>query len=171
MKIQKTEFKAIIKECLKELINEGALNPILTGLFSEQANTPVQQIPVNTQLIKAAAFQTAGGNAKQAEIMEQIFADTAVNSLPYHMRNELPGTGANIASLNEGMVAPVTSNNNYVPPRNPLPPKEVVPSQATTPASRWASLAFNSPISNRPTQGAGVGTSGFLPGTKKGSFE
>lgn len=176
MKIQKNEFKAIIKECLKELINEGALNPILSGLLSEQSSGDVfkdqQQIPVNNQLIKAVAMQTAGGNPKQAEIMEQIFADTAVNSLPYHMRNEMPGSGANIASLSEGMVTPSYSQNTFTPPRNPLPPRELTQQQPVTAASRWANLAFNSPISNRPSShGVGPGASGFMPGAKKGSFE
>jgi hypothetical protein len=168
MKIQKTEFKAIIKECLKELINEGALNQIVAGVFSEQSTVSAQQLAVSNPLIKAAAIQTAGGNPQQVALMEQIFADTAVNSLPNHMRNEMPGAGANITSLQEGMIS--SSPSGYLPQRNPLPPKQTVqPQQQTTPASRWANLAFNSPISNRPTHGAG--SSGFLPGTKKGSFE
>lgn len=169
MKIQKTEFKAIIKECLKELINEGALNQILAGVLSEQTTVPTQQTMAVNPLVKAAAYQTAGGNPQQAALMEQIFADTAVNSLPNHMRNEMPGAGANLASLQEGMIPSPPSG--YLPQRNPLPPKQAVqPQQQATPASRWANLAFNSPISNRPTQGAGA--SGFLPGSsKKGSFE
>jgi hypothetical protein len=168
MKIQKTEFKAIIKECLKELINEGALNQIVAGVLSEQ---PSQQLlPVNP-IIKAAAIQTAGGNPQQTALMEQIFADTAANSLPHHMRNEVPGLmGANFASLQENMIAPPPSG--YLPQRNPLPPKQAAIQQApATAASRWANLAFNSPISNRPTNGSGAGPTGFLPGAKKGSFE
>jgi len=169
MKIQKTEFKAIIKECLKELINEGALNQIISGVLSEQSGVSVQQVAIANPMIKAAAMQTAGGNPQQAALMEQIFADTAVNSLPQHMRNEMPGIGANIASLQESMVAPTP----YLPQRNPLPPKQVVQQQTPiTATSRWANLAFNSPISNRPQHGASSGTTGFLPGSnKKGSFE
>lgn len=172
MKIQKTEFKAIIKECLKELINEGALNQIISGVLSEQSDVAAQQAAISNPMIKAAAMQTAGGNPQQAALMEQIFADTAVNSLPQHIRNEMPGIGANIASLQEGIVSSLPSG--YLPQRNPLPPKQVVQQQQApvTSASRWANLAFNSPISNRP-HGAGSGPTGFLPGqaTKKGSFE
>ena len=169
MKIQKTEFKAIIKECLKELVAEGALDHMVTGMVTERASTIQQQAMMQDPRIVATAYQTAGGNPQQAALMEQIFADTAVNSLPNHMRNEMPGAGANLASLQEGMIPSPPSG--YLPQRNPLPPKQAVqPQQQATPASRWANLAFNSPISNRPTQGAG--TSGFLPGSsKKGSFE
>lgn len=174
MKIQKTEFKAIIKECLKELINEGALNQILAGVLSEQSSVATQQYAASNSIVKAAAMQTAGGNPEQAALMEQIFADTAVNSLPQHMRNEMPSMGANLASLQEGMnMNMFSSPSGYLPQqRNPLPPKQMVQQQApVTSASRWANLAFNSPISNRPSHGAGSSPAGFLPGAKKGSFE
>lgn len=174
MKMPKSEFKNIIKECLKELITEGALDHILTGVVSEQAMVHQQQLASSNPIVKAAAMQTSGGNPQQAAIMEQIFADTVVNSLPQHMRNEMPGMGANIASLQEGMNMPSSPSIGYLPQRNPLPPREAVSQlqqPVNSPASRWASLAFNSPISNRPTQGSVPGGGSFLPGGKKGKFE
>ena len=70
-------------------------------------------------------------------------------------------------------------SSGYVPQgRNPLPPRDpqavaMLQQQVATPASIWARLAFNKPISNRPAQsGGGFGANGHLPGSsKKGSFE
>ena len=82
MKIPKTEFKAIIKESLKELISEGALDHILAGLLSEQASTMQQYAAMNDPRVKMAAAQIANGNLQQSKLMEQILADTAMNTLP-----------------------------------------------------------------------------------------
>ena len=167
----KSEFKNIIKECLKELIQEGALDHMVGGAISEQSAMMQQQLAVQNPMVRAAAMQTAGGNPQQAAIMEQIFADTAINSLPQHMRNEVlgAGMGVNLAALNEQGMVPSTG---YLPQRNPLPPRNMVAQQQgpASAASRWANLAFNSPISNRPGNSA-AGGAGFLPGSKKGSFE
>lgn len=170
MKINKAEFKSIIKESLKELINEGALNDSLREILSEGVSVPQQQTsPVINQNVRAAAIAASGGNQQQAQLMEQILNDTAINSLPEHMRSELPiGAGVNLNALQEN-TSP--SSIGYLPQRNPLPPKVAAPQQVA-PASRWASLAFNSPITNRPKNGGSSGVGGFLPGSnKKGSFE
>jgi hypothetical protein len=82
MKIQRTEFKSIIKECLKELITEGALDHMVTGLVSERTNQAYNQAYLNDPRVKMAAAQIAGGNPQQTQMMEQILADTAMNSLP-----------------------------------------------------------------------------------------
>ena len=172
MKIPKTEFKAIIKESLKELISEGALDHILAGLLSEQVNTMQHQTMINDPRVKLAASQIANGNPQQSRLMEQILADTAMNTLPEQqsansrLPNGMPMPGSNM--LGE------MQNYNMAPPRNPLPPREMVQAnpQSRGFASDWARLAFNSPISNRPQSGGTPGSSGgFLPGAKKGSFE
>jgi hypothetical protein len=168
MKIQKTEFKSIIKECLKELINEGALDHMVGGMTSDRSQAVQQQAILSDPRIRMAAMQSSGGNAQRAEIMEQIFADTALNSLPEQQAasNRL-GNGMPIP---QSMLNESTGNGNF-PQRNPLPPRE---SAATTQrpgfASDWARLAFNAPISNRPQSGSSA-SSGFLPGAKKGSFQ
>lgn len=171
MKIQKTEFKAIIKECLKELVAEGALDHMVTGMISERATNLQQQAVMQDPRVVAAAMGTAGGNLQQAQLMQQIFADTAVNSLPQHVRNDVPGggMGINLSMINEQSSSPSTG---YVPQRNPLPPRDMVNTQPAGNGfpSNWAKLAFNSPISNRPGGSTGGG-SGFLPGSKKGTFE
>ena len=98
MKIQKTEFKAIIKECLKELVTEGALDHMVSGLLAERSQVMQQHALLQDPRIKMAA----GGNP----IMEQIFADTAVTSLPQQQQGIMPNgmplaTGVNLAMLSK----------------------------------------------------------------------
>lgn len=181
MKIQKTEFKAIVKECLKELVAEGALDHMVGGMLAERTNVLQQQTLLNDPRIKMAA----GGNP----IMEQIFADTAVTSLPMQQQGIMPNgmtlpAGVNLAMLGEN-TTPSSPSFGYVPQgRNPLPPRDPQAVAALqqqysqqqqqtqqSSASTWARLAFNSPISNRPGGPRGSGGEGHLPGAKKGSFE
>lgn len=182
MKVQKAEFKAIIKECLKELVAEGALDHMVAGVISERSQVVQQQTMLNDPRIKMAA----GGNP----IMEQVFADTAIHSMnpqqqqpvqmPYGLNPDMVGQSLNPAMLN--YAAP---QQQMIPQgRNPLPPRDpqaVAALQAAVsghinenqqqPVSNWARLAFNKPISNRPAQSGGGFGGGHLPGTKKGSFE
>ena len=180
MKIPKTEFKAIIKESLKELISEGALDHIFASLLSEHVGGYQQQAMLNDPRVKMAAAQIANGNPQQSRLMEQILADTAMNSLPEQQSANsrlpngmpMPGSGMmnEIQNYNLGGMGAMST------PRNPLPPREMIQQQqqqANGFASEWARLAFNSPISNRPKAGGGIpgSSGGFLPGSKKGSFE
>jgi len=169
MKIQKTEFKNIIKECLKELINDGALDHMVTGMVNERAQTIQQQAIMQDPRIKMAA----AGNP----IMEQIFADTAVTSLPQQQQGIMPNgmplaTGVNLAMLGENI-----QGRNPLPPRDPqavaMLQQQFQQQPVQNSTSPWARLAFNKPISNRPAQSGGFGSGGnHLPGsTKKGTFE
>jgi len=176
MKIQKTEFKAIIKECLKELVAEGALDHMVNGMLAERSNVLQHQAVMQDPRIKMAA----NGNP----IMEQIFADTAVTSLPQQQQGIMPNgmgmpAGVNLGMLGENLASP---SFGCVPQgRNPLPPRDpqavaalqqmAQPLQPQNSASTWARLAFNSPISNRPGGPRGSGGEGHLPGSRKGSFE
>jgi hypothetical protein len=177
MKVQKAEFKAIIKECLKELVSEGALDHMISGVVTERSQAIQQQNLLQDPRIKMAA----GGNP----IMEQVFADTALNSMqpqqpsmPYGLNPDMVGQ-----SFNPMMMQPQQQQMMVPQGRNPLPPRDpqavaALQAAVTThvqqqqPMSNWARLAFNKPISNRPAQsGGGFGGGGHLPGAKKGSFE
>lgn len=179
MKVQKAEFKAIIKECLKELVAEGALDHMITGVVTERSQAMQQQTLLQDPRIKMAA----GGNP----IMEQVFADTALNSMnpqqpsiPYGLNPDMIGQSYNPMMMQQQMMP---QQQMMIPQgRNPLPPRDpqaVAALQAAVtshvqqqPTSNWARLAFNKPISNRPAQsGGGFGGAGHLPGAKKGSFE
>lgn len=177
MKIPKTEFKNIIKECLKELINEGALDHMVGGMVGERAGMVQQQVALNDPRVRMAAMASGGGNPQQTQLMEQIFADAALNSLPQQMRNEQPNMMNfmnNATAGGQPQYYPQEQDFSSHPQagfgRNPLPPRDPQAMQQQQrqggPASRWAGLAFNSPISNRPSQGPG-GVNGFLPGSSK----
>lgn len=174
MKVQKAEFKAIIKECLKELVAEGALDHMITGVVTERSQAMQQQTLLQDPRIKMAA----GGNP----IMEQVFADTAMNSMnpqqpsmPYGLNPDMIGQSYNPMMMPQQQMM-VPQGRNPLPPRDP---QAVAALQAAVtnhvqqqPISNWARLAFNKPISNRPAQsGGGFGGGGHLPGAKKGSFE
>jgi len=177
MKITKTEFKSIIKECLQELIAEGALDRMVGGMLMAEQYRAVDP------RVRMAAMQAAGGNLQQANIMEQVFADTAMTSLPQQMQaaNMLP----NGMALPPGMSLTMGGGGmprNPMPARDPNVASQVLQEQrqqyqqqqqmtpASPPMSTWARLAFNSPISNRPGGARGSGPDS-LPGSKKGSFE
>ena len=179
MKITKTEFKSIIKECLQELVSEGALDHMVARVITER-------VAMQDPRVRAAAFQAAGGNLGQANIMEQVFADTMMNTLPQqqHAQNMLGNGMALPPGMQVGMMGEVVYSDpqqmmQQQPPqqqqysvqgRNPLPPRDPHQTQQPQTASTWARLAFNSPISNRPG-GARGGDPAHLPGSKKGSFE
>lgn len=161
MKIQKTEFKTIIRECLKELINEGALDHMVGNMMSERSMAVQQQTMMSDPRI-----QQLSSDPYQA----QIFAETAMND--HHVRQA--GATNNMGAammMGEQYAAPVPVG--YTPQRNPLPPRDqqqmMMQGSGNQPTSRWASLAFSKPPSNRPSAG-GLGGAGHLPG-KIGSFK
>jgi hypothetical protein len=162
MKIQKTEFKAIIRECLKELITEGALDHMVGGMMSERSMAVQQQAMMSDPRI-----QQLSTDSYQA----QIFAETAMNS--DHVRQagstSIMG-GAAMMQEQYGAQVPTYATQQ----RNPLPPREQQQAMQQQggqqqPASRWANLAFSKPLSNRPSSGGGPGGT-HLPGSKMGSF-
>lgn len=187
MKIPKAEFRAIVKEALQELISEGALDHLVHGtLMTERPHLYAQHQPqqqgmmLHDPAMRAAAMQAAGGDPQQFAVMEQVFADTAMNSVPFHMRNDpspgmMGGQGGGGYYPQQQQMPPA-----YAPQyRNPLPPLQQQPAPSGppqgpgpggAPQNRWAHLAFQSPISNRPQSGGGS-SGGFLPGSKKGKFE
>lgn len=177
MKISKVEFKGIIKECLKELISEGALDYMVGGMIAERA---AMQDP----RVQQAASMGVG------LIEQQVYADTMMNSVPEQQNagNRLPNgmqlpQGMNMNMIGVPLPNGIVPTTGYVPQRNQLPPRDpnapTLQQQALQeqynrqqqtqggPATNWARLAFNKPISNRPNNQ----TQNGLPGTKKGSFE
>ena len=138
MKASRSELKAIVKECLLEILNEGLggaaqingkLNrPVSQPLFSESSNRPQQPSKKSntashpTPQLREAIRAEAGGN----KVMEAILADTAASTLPKMLQNE----GKAPVQVPGGIVEQVVASAD---------PEQIFGEEA---ASKWANLAF-----------------------------
>lgn len=114
MKLKKDQFKKILKECILELIGEGAFDKIINesiqtspklanaSTMNEQANghshpyENVGQMSPNQRLKEIArmtAMTAAGGDSKQAAMLNAIFEDTAMTTLQKQMGAVNTGNG------------------------------------------------------------------------------
>lgn len=123
MKISKEQLKDLIKECLVEILQDGLGNVMIERKQSKPliASRSVNnsRISQQTQALKEAIKIEAGGNP----IMESIFADTAMNTLPKMTGHEAtPHAGGAIETL-------VAQKD----------PEELFGDEA---ANKWAALAF-----------------------------
>jgi hypothetical protein len=154
MKMSREQLKALVKECLLELLSEGLgdvasaprREPVpprvpIAGVaesrnrarrvpeFDPRLDTPVGPGRTPTAALKDAIKRNAGGNP----IMESIFADTARTTLPAQLAHGDVGalpTGGGPAAAPGGPVQQEQFNGE---------PEQVFGEEA---ASRWASLAF-----------------------------
>lgn len=208
MKLQRSELKAIVKECLKELINEGAMNTIIAEMVRTQGlpmpaypqgypqpmmGYPPQQRNTSPKVKMAAA--AAAKTPQEAKLYETIFAgaeetmaeQTAVDPDPDSIR-QYNEQHQDYYFNNQQPHYPQQQYNQYpsqyyqpqYPPQQPqymhnqMPiPHPQQPPQTHGGASKWAQLAFNSPIKNRPdaSSGGGMGGMGGMPGTNMGKFD
>ena len=154
VKFTRSEFKTLIKECLKELIHEGALNHVIQ---QPQMMVPVQQFQQPPSPLQNLAQSMAKGNPAQAQMYENILASAAGtmqeqnHSDPLRMMDQ----GNMFGNMNMGMQQqqfqePVIINNS---PNGMIPPSNMNQQPQNAVASKWAQLAFNSPIRNRPQSG------------------
>lgn len=108
MKLNKIQFKKILKECIRELIVEGAFDNVVTENLAAQYTAPsprrhaaddfvstvatpsYQPEPIEgrgranarlDELSRVAAEQCSHGDPQQAAMMESIFVDTAKTTL------------------------------------------------------------------------------------------
>jgi hypothetical protein len=144
MKTSRDELKAIVKQCLIEILSEGigssskfqtqhaskisgvveqrVHNPRLA--FDPSLDTPIKRDVPNT--LKETIKRSAAGN----KMMESIFADTAVTTLPQMAAH---GDTASVVSSAAPAHA-ITQQEQFNGS-----PEQVF---GTESASRWASLAF-----------------------------
>lgn len=136
MSITKNQLKAIVKECLVEILAEGIGSSSINEI---RKKPPLQQTPNQSTIIRQNAVKTklqqpvnhalkeairreSGGN----DIMASILADTAEKTLPTMLENE-----RNRAPVSSGgVVERVVANTN---------PEDLFGQEA---ASKWADLAF-----------------------------
>lgn len=158
MKLTKSDLKAILKECLLELIQEGVLDskPILKknnaadlkeekSLFKNQIEarrlaqmiaggdsddiqgmmrSTSQVAPINEARVNNLALEMAKGDKSKANLYAAIFADTAANTLPQQIVNDVNSGGMPGMSMTESVSS------------------QEIDSMANGDAQRWAKIAF-----------------------------
>lgn len=129
MKLMKSELKQVIRECLLEILQEGIgqiPQPRAVKLQTESSFVrPKQDYDRNSvakdMALRQAIKREAGGN----KMMEDIFSDTATNTLPSMLRGE---KGAKIAP--QGVAERIAEASE---------PADIFGEDV---ASKWSSLAF-----------------------------
>ena len=128
MKLNKNQFKKILKECILELVKEGAFDKVISeslhssnhvqsrsGVDLRENTNQAQplglgQMTPNQRLKEVArmtAMGAANGDKKQAEMLASIFEDTAMTTLQSQL-NEGGGGGA--MSLEENNMPAITEH-------------------------------------------------------------
>lgn len=145
MKVSRKILKALIKECLLELLTEGLgdqVNESVRAIPRRGAQPPPRSLPpqqplsggrLPTSALTQAVMQEAGGDP----VMQDILADTAMTTLPNRMANETPDGGA------MGQPPPPPGTAEHVVAQ--MEPAQLVGEES---ASRWASLAFDAKASS-----------------------
>ena len=132
-KITKSDLKAIVKECLIEILTEGLggslpsvkRNPLPrqdNPYLEEKRSRPVKSSSSSLPQLQEFIKKEAGGN----KIMEDIFADTAASTLPKILQGESRTALPVRHTLEEQVVASAN-------------PEDIFGEEA---ASKWASYAF-----------------------------
>jgi len=157
MKLNRTQFKKILKECIRELITEGAFDNVIKENVQPVAATArvapndfVGQVTKNSttaqppfssvghmtpnerlrELSRIAAMQTAQGDPKQAAMMESIFADTAMTTLQSQLGTEMGGGGG------------VYLGEQASPEVEQIDQAQLNALSGDRPKNHWAALAF-----------------------------
>ncbi len=138
MKITKNELKQIVKDCLVEILTEGVGTSMPAVNEARQA-TPAKRVMhssnatrlstnrMNTtasSALKEAIKRESGGN----QVMAEILADTAANSLSTMLSSEIPGK---FSPSPTGTLEKIVAATE---------PQALFGEEA---ASKWASLAFS----------------------------
>ena len=129
MKLRKADLKAIVKECLVEILQEGLSGePLMErrnvprsimAETADRARTAPAPSAAVTPSMKEIIKREAGGN----RMMEEIFAHTAATTLPAMISNDKAGVSKD----------PVTQFVDSVEPT------QIFGEDA---AAKWAELAF-----------------------------
>lgn len=155
MKMSKQQFKTLMKECLSELINEGAfdkkleqisesknvLNPqstMPTGYYQPNTST----VPgINPMILETVRNVTSGGGSmtdpKRRSMFESILIDTAMTTLQNQIAN---GDGQGASGL---------YNNVPVSKEAVAQDDAQLAAMAGGNPSRWAAAAFGGRAQNK----------------------
>jgi hypothetical protein len=151
MKMTKSQFKSLLRECLSELINEGAFDKKLEKLTEGKlqaagakpgmiyGNSSSPQIPqtttssdvINPRLLEAVRNVTSQTAPGKKSMFEEIMMDTAMNTLQNQIANG-DGFGSN-AGLGQDMP---------VRPEVAAQDDAVLAAMSGGNPTRWATAAF-----------------------------
>jgi hypothetical protein len=131
MGITKKELKAIVKECLVEILAEG-VGASINEISKREVSKPIaststllrqnaSRVKMQASAVKEAIRREAGGN----DVMAAILADTAEKTLPTMLENDRMKTPAP-----SGKIESIVASHE---------PEELFGEEA---ASKWANLAF-----------------------------
>lgn len=144
MKMTKSQFKLLMKECLSELINEGAFDkkieqitegkirgghlPQAPKSLNEQGNS----FPpgVNARIMEAVNIVTAGQQGGRKSMFQEILMDTAMTTLQQQLPAEMNGSGAGLMENSPVSTAQSVAEQNQLA------------ALAGGDTSRWALAAF-----------------------------
>lgn len=171
MKMNTRQFKALIKECMKELIEEGAFHKMLAESFGPQVApnqhpnfqpsqpTPYQAgfqagyQPPNLQgfqpnnpienAVNTLAWDMSKGDPAHANMMAHLLADTALNTMPQQDTRD----PARMARAMAPMVSHMPQQPGPVGQPQMLGERSGTnhpgnPQPGQPPISRWAQIAF-----------------------------
>lgn len=116
MKMTKSQFKSLMKECLTELINEGAFDAKFQSLaegqnagsmksmlygnqnpsYRPQQTTPQPQGGVNPKILDAVRNVTSATPSGRKGLFEEILLDTALTTLQNQMSQGDGGFGGGL---------------------------------------------------------------------------
>jgi len=107
MKLKRDEFKAMLKECILELVQEGKIfqnaQPSNQGNLNEvsQGSRQDYDIPNKnlTESVRIATHMVSKGDPKKKALYESIFNDTARTTLQKQLASEMGGAGLMESSI------------------------------------------------------------------------
>ena len=126
-KLSKSQLKAIVKECLVEILEEGINSKSVKGSPLRESNQPKksrQRNPALDQIKFNSTVKETVDNLTDDPIMASIFADTAKTTLQDQYNSHSRGTG----TISESLESPNAGPNNL--------------DEFGDAASNWATLAF-----------------------------
>jgi hypothetical protein len=129
--IEEGAFADVVKECVKEMVSEGVINT--SNIVAEQAALEkgmVKNLQLEKMAMEIGRTAAIGKDNKTAKLFEDIFADTAKTTLQKQLANDPQGIGrASNLLINDG-----------VSPQEAAADSAQL--EAFSAAGRWAQVAF-----------------------------
>jgi hypothetical protein len=157
MKTTKTEFKALLKECLKEVLEEEGLlkntkehsykRNSANEMIATKTSIPENKIeeekngvnPLLMEKVEQLSNSISNGNKEQNDLMRKIFADTALTTLQEQL---VPGDSLGMYDPTE-LVSAKASNITITKNKSNTNHDDLKALSVDGDVSRWAKVAFS----------------------------